>query len=102
MKRHTLAIALTAGLLGSGGLVAQTATDANVAPPSQDQMQAAMTTPAGASERGLFQPADDPVLPAGAGAVAVPGRDRLPFATETLPTLQGHLEEVKPLAETDI
>jgi len=184
MKRQTLALALTAGLLGSGGLVAQTATDANVAPPSQDQMQAAMTTPQAFAERAAssnqfeiqssqlalersqsqdviafaermiadHQAAGEKMLVAASSEGLTPTAQLMPdhqaqldslagsaaedfdgaylgaqlaahneavmlfegytnqgaegplktFATETLPTLQGHLEEVKPLAETDI
>lgn len=184
MKRHTLAIALTAGLLGSGGLVAQTATDANVAPPSQEQMQTAMTTPQAFAERAAssnqfeiqssqlalersqsqdviafaermiadHQAAGEKMLVAASSEGLIPTAQLMPdhqaqldnlagsaaedfdgaylgaqlaahneavmlfegyanqgaegplksFAAETLPTLQSHMEEVKPLAQTDI
>lgn len=183
MKFQTFAFAVSATLLASSGLVAQT-TDVNVAPPSEDQMQAAMTTPQAFAERAAssnefeiqssqlaleksqsqdviafaermiadHQAAGEKMLVAAAAEGLTPVKQLMPdhqaqldnltaspaedfdaaylgaqlaahneavmlfegyanrgaegplqtFATETLPKLQGHLQEAKPLAETDI
>ncbi len=52
MKLHPFALAVASAVaLGAGGLSAQTATEADAAPPSAEAMQTAMTTPEAFAER---------------------------------------------------